>query len=88
MTTLFARMRPQDDDIAMLECIYNRDFERMANPELLYIVLSDEISMKYGIDTELGELLVYSPHFEPELGCMWVAQSIDFDFLDPDQLGD
>lgn len=88
MSTMFARMRPQDDDMAMLECIFNRDLERMADPELLYIVLSDEVSKKYDVDTELGELLVYSPFFEPELGCMWVAQSIDFDFVDPDQLGE
>lgn len=88
MTTLFARMRPQGDDMAMLECIYNRDLERMADPDLLYIVLPDDVSEKYGIDTDLGEYLIYSPHFEPELSCMWVAQSIDFDFINPDQLGE
>jgi hypothetical protein len=52
------------------------------DPELTYFVLSEEIREKFDIDYDLGEMLIYSPHFEPNMSCMWVAQTIDFDFTE------
>lgn len=80
--TTFAKLRGPEEGLAMVECIHNRDLERPVDTDRLYIVLEEEVRQKYGIDYDLGEMLIYSPQFEPELSCMWVAQTIDFDFFE------
>jgi hypothetical protein len=80
--TLFARARLEPDEAISVDCIYNRELTAEVNTNNLFIVLSEDVREKYGIDYDLGEMLIYSPEFEPELGCMWVAQTIDFDFVE------
>jgi hypothetical protein len=45
---------------------------------MLFYVMSKEFNEKFGIDTELGEVAVYSPNFEKDLSCAWVGQASDF----------
>jgi len=81
--TLFAKPRIDDpDELIGVECISNRELHALVDNTHLFFVMSQEIHEKYGINSDLGEMLIYSPHFEPELSCMWVAQTIDFDFVE------
>jgi hypothetical protein len=80
--TTFAKLRAPETGLASVECIHNRDLERLVDPDLTYFVLSEEIREKFGIDYDDGEMLIYSPEFEPDMSCMWVAQTIDFDFTE------
>jgi hypothetical protein len=80
--TTFAKLRAPEWGTAVVECIHNRELERPVDPELTYFVLSEEIREKFNIDYDLGEMLIYSPSFEPDMSCMWVAQTIDFDFTE------
>jgi hypothetical protein len=47
--------------------------------------MSQEVNDKYGIGYDSGEMLIYHPDFgHPDHGedrCLWVAQTIDFDFV-------
>lgn len=80
--TTFAKLRAPEEGLAAVECIYNRDLDRYIDPDLLYFVMSEEVHEKFGVDYDLGEMLIYSPKFATDLGCMWVAQTIDFDFIE------
>jgi len=81
----FARVREPEKGNPFCECIHNRELEHEVNPELTYFVMSDDVHEKWGIDYENGEMLIYSPDFgHPDHGddrCLWVAQTIDFDFF-------
>lgn len=79
MTTL---ARPRLDDIPLVECIHNRELMVPVKDDQLFFVMSEEIHEKFGIVYDHGEMLIYSPKFEQDYSCMWVAQTIDFDFLD------
>lgn len=61
-----------------LECIHNRELIKKPEPTMLFYVMSKEFNEKFGIDTELGEVAVYSPNFEKDLSCAWVGQASDF----------
>jgi hypothetical protein len=63
-----------------LECIHNRELIKKPEPTMLFYVMSKEFSEKFGIDTELGEVAVYSPNFEKDLSCAWVGKASDFFF--------
>lgn len=84
--TTFARLRDPQEGLAAVECIHNRDLERWIDPSLTYLVMPEDVHEKYDIFYEHGEVLIYSPHFERELGCLWVGQSIDFDYFDDGDL--
>lgn len=81
----FATMREPEKGNALVECIHNRELEHEVNPKLRYFVMSDDVNEKFGIDYDNdGEMLIYHPDFgHPDMGddrCLWVAQTIDFDF--------
>lgn len=80
--TTFARPRLDEDEIPLVECIHNRELMVPVKDDQLFFVMSEEVHEKFDIDYDLGEMLIYSPRFEEDLGCMWVAQTIDFDFLE------
>lgn len=80
--TTFARLREPEAGIALVECSANRQMEKAVDPELLYFVLSEEVHEKLDVDYGDGEMLIYSPKFETELSCAWVAQTSDFDFFE------
>ncbi len=81
--TLFARARLDDpDEVIGVECVFNRELIADVDNTHLFFVLSEEVRKKFDIDYDLGEMLIYSPYFEPDLSCMWVAQTIDFDFVE------
>lgn len=80
--TLLAKARLDPDEAIEVECIFNRELTSNIDSDQLFIVLSEDVRKKYDIDYDLGEMLIYSPYFEPELSCMWVAQTIDFDFVE------
>jgi len=80
--TTFARARFEDDSLPIVECIYNRDLMVPVKTDQLFFVMSEEIHDKYEVDYNLGEMLIYSPKFEEDYGCMWVAQTIDFEFFE------
>lgn len=79
--TTFARLREPEWGEAMVECIHNRAIERPVSTDL-FIVLEQEVRDKFGIRYDQGEMLIYNPKFEAEMSCMWVAQTIDFDFME------
>jgi hypothetical protein len=79
--TTFAKLREPEWGEAMVECIHNRALEEIVDPALTYIVLGEHVRQSFGINYDQGEMLIYSPHFRDDLGCMWVAQTIDFDFI-------
>ena len=80
----FAIMREPEKGNAWCECAHNRDIEYEVDPNLRYFVMSQEVNDKYGIEYDSGEMLIYHPDFgHPNHGedrCLWVAQTIDFDF--------
>jgi len=80
--TLYARPRLYKDESIGVECVYNRDLEADISKDQMFFVLSEDVRKKFDIDYDLGEMLIYSPFFEPELSTMWVAQTIDFDFVE------
>ncbi len=80
--TLLAKARLDPDESIEVECIFNRELTSNVDSDQLFIVLSEDVRKKYDIDYDLGEMLIYSPYFEPELSCMWVAQTTDFDFVE------
>lgn len=80
----FARVREPETGEVWCACAHNRDLEYHVDPNLTYFVMSDEVNAKYDVDYEDGEMLIYSPDFgHPDHGddrCLWIAQTIDFDF--------
>ena len=80
--TLFARPRLDEDGAISVECVYNRDLHAYISKDEMFFVLGEDVRKKFDIDYDLGEMLIYSPFFEPELTSMWVAQTIDFDFVE------
>jgi hypothetical protein len=86
----FAVVREPDQGNPTCECAHNRDIELEVDPSLTYFVMSDDVNEKYGIDYDDGEMLIYSPDFgHPDHGddrCLWVAQTIDFDFHGLDEV--
>ena len=80
--TTFAKLREPEIGDAFVECIYNRQMEKAVDPKLTFFVLSEEAHEKFGIEYDNGEMLIYSPKFESDLSCAWVAQTIDFDFFE------
>lgn len=80
--TTFARARIDDDSLPIVECIYNRELMVPVKTDQLFFVMSEEIHDKFGIVYDHGEMLIYSPTFEEDYHCMWVAQTIDFDFFE------
>lgn len=80
--TTFAKLREPEWGTAVGECVYNRDLEADIDPTLTYIVLGEHVRKQFDIDYDLGEMLIYNPEFEKDLSCMWVVQTIDFDFFD------
>lgn len=79
--TTFAKARINDHDLPIVDCVYNTDLSVPVKDDQLFFVMSEEIHRKFGVDPDLGEILIYSPKFESELSCMWIGQSIDFDFI-------
>jgi hypothetical protein len=82
----FAKLREPEKGNAYVECVHNRDIEHEASGDFLFFVMSDEVNKKFGIDYDNdGEMLIYHPDFgHPDMGddrCLWVAQTIDFDFF-------
>lgn len=80
--TTFARARITDEDLPIVDCIHNTELSVPVVDDQLFFVMSEEIHKKFGVDYELGEMLIYSPKFESDLSCMWIAQTIDFDFFE------
>jgi hypothetical protein len=81
--TLLAKPRIEDpDEVIGVECVFNRERTADVDKDQLFFVLSEDVRKKFDIDYDLGEMLIYSPYFEPALSCMWVAQTIDFDFVE------
>jgi hypothetical protein len=78
--TTFARARI-DDSLPIVECIYNRELMVPVKTDQLFFVMSEEVHEKFDVRSDLGEVLIYSPVFEEDYGCMWVGLSIDFEFL-------
>lgn len=79
---IFARLRDSEDGEATVECIYNREIEAPVDDSLLFIVMGEEVNKKFDIDYDSGEMLIYNPDFEPDYSCLWVAQTIDFEFVE------
>ena len=80
--TTFARARLNDYDLPIVDCVYNTDLSVPVKDDQLFFVMSEEVHQKFGVDYDNGEMLIYSPLFEKEMSCMWVAQTIDFDFFE------
>lgn len=80
--TTFARARITDEELPIVECIYNRELMVPVKTDQLFFVMSEEVNRKFDIDSKWGEMLIYSPQFEQELTCMWVAHQGDFDLLE------
>lgn len=75
--TTFARPK----STAVLECIHNRDLESQAGTDLLFIRTADA-EWKFDVDNRVGEVMLYSPKFEPDLSCAWVGYEHDFEFFE------
>lgn len=84
--TTFVRARIEDDLLPIVECIYNRDLMVPVKTDQLFFVMNEEIHEKFGVRSDLGEVLIYSPTFETDYQCMWVGLSIDFDFIELEAL--
>lgn len=84
--TVMARLRDTELGNAVAECIYNRELEVEIDGGAYFFVLSPEVHEKFGIDYDKGEMLIYRPGFQPQYGCCWVAQTIDFDFTTMEEL--
>lgn len=67
-----------DDGSIEVECIHNRELIRTVDSKQLFFAFGEDFNKKFGIDSRAGELAVYSPTFEEEFGCAWVAQASDF----------
>lgn len=67
-----------DDGPVEVECIHNRDLVRTVDNKQLFFAFGEDFNKKFDIDSSIGELAVYSPDFETDLGCAWVAQASDF----------
>lgn len=80
--TQFVRRGRELDLPAMVECVYNRDLMVPVDTDELFFAMSKDVHEKFGVEFGKGEVLIYSPKFEPELTCMWIAQSADFDVLE------
>lgn len=79
--TVFAVMRDPMLGSPELECVYNRELTTsIGRDDQRFIVMSEELHEKYGVDYDAGEVLLYAPDFRPDIECMWVGQTIDFDF--------
>ena len=61
-----------------VECIHNRELVRTVDSKQLFFAFGEDFNKKFDIDSRAGELAVYSPTFEEEFGCAWVAQASDF----------
>lgn len=80
--TTFAKLRDAERGEASVDCAHNREIEASVDPDLTYIVMPEDVNKRYGIDYDNdGEMLIYSPDFMTEYSCLWVAQTIDFDFF-------
>lgn len=84
--TTFARARITDESLPIVDCVYNTDLSVPVKDDQLFFVMSEEVHEKFGVDYDLGEMLIYSPRFEEDLHCMWIAQTIDFDFIEMEEL--
>lgn len=74
-------MRDPMEGSPELECIYNREITSyIGKDDQRFIVMSEELHEKYDVDYDAGEVLLYAPDFRPDMSCMWVGQTIDFDF--------
>ena len=80
--TTFARARITDHELPIVDCVYNRELSVPIKDDQLFFVMSEEVNKKFDVDSKYGEMLIYSPLFEKELSCMWVALQSDFDFLE------
>ena len=79
--TTFAVLRDPEVGATSLECIYNRTLTSdLDDGNMKFIVMSERVHELYEVDSDYGEVLLYSPHYRPDLSCMWVGQSIDFDY--------
>ena len=67
-----------DDGSIEVECIHNRELVRTVDSKQLFFAFGEDFNKKFDIDSRAGELAVYSPTFEEEFGCAWVAQASDF----------
>ena len=83
----FARLNSAEMGEASLECAHNRELEvSIGDPDILFFVLGGDTAKKYGVEEDLGEVLLYSPKFVPKTetgldkATIWVGQSIDFDY--------
>ena len=83
-----ARLSNAELGEASLECAHNREIETfIGDPKMPFLVLSEDAHQKLGVDYDNGEVLIYSPHFKPEVegynldnAVPWIAQSIDLEF--------
>ena len=80
--TTFARARITDYDLPIVDCVYNTDLSVPVKDDQLFFVMSEEVHQKFGIDSKHGEMLIYSPKFEEELSCMWIALQSDFELFE------
>ena len=80
--TTFAKLREPEIGEAFAECVYNRDLEAEVDPTIRFMVMSEEVHDKFKVDFDDGEMLIYSPDFRKDLSCMWIVQTIDFDFTE------
>lgn len=73
--------KPASADPIEVECVHNRELTTTIQQDMLFYVLSDDFDAKFGIDKSLGEIAIYSPKFEVDLSCAWVAQASDFEYI-------
>jgi len=77
-----ARPRDLRDGLAIVDCVHNTELSVPVKEDQLFFVMSEDVHKKFGVDYDEGEMLIYSPKFEPQFSCMWIAQTIDFDFFE------
>lgn len=77
---MYRFVRKIEGDVEV-ECIHNREITRNITTNDLFFLMGDDFNRKFGIDTNIGEVAVYSPGFEKEFGCAWVGQQSDFEVM-------
>lgn len=84
--TTFARARIDEDSLPIVECIYNRELMVPVKTDQMFFVMSEDVHNKFGVRSDLGEVLIYSPLFEEDYQCMWVGLSVDFDMFELEEI--
>lgn len=87
MPTL-ARLSNPSHGVANVELAHNREIDTYVETAAIgFFVLNQEAHKQHGVEYDNGEMLIYSPRFQPKIQgikldqpTVWVAQTIDFEF--------